>query len=126
MTAEQKIKKTILLEALSLGDIDPLDPDSITTETVDELYSSSEIQDAAEAFRCSGVPSGIEGGDWSRHYESESVAAQVFDGSWVGFTYWHGGGKHGEPSAIDWMDKAYPLDMVEVMEPVKKFSRAVV
>ena len=25
----------------------------------------------------------------------------------------HGGGKHGEPEAIDWMDEAYDLDVTE-------------
>ena len=35
------------------------------------------------------------------------------DGSWVGWTYWYGGGKYGEPEAIDWMDDAYDLACTE-------------
>ena len=51
--------------------------------------------------------------EWSRHYESNGVASRMPDGSWVGWTYWYGGGKHGEPGAIDWMSEAYDLDVVE-------------
>lgn len=51
--------------------------------------------------------------DWSRHYESKAVAAKLPDGSWVGWTYWYGGGKHGEPEAIDWIGDAYDLNCVE-------------
>jgi hypothetical protein len=35
------------------------------------------------------------------------------DGSWVGWTYWSGGGKHGEPESISWMSEAYELDVKE-------------
>jgi hypothetical protein len=35
---------------------------------------------------------------------------EMSDGSWVGWTYWHGGGKHSEPEAIPWIDYAYALD----------------
>lgn len=51
--------------------------------------------------------------DHSRHYESKSVAKQLDDGTWVGWTYWYGGGKHGEPEAVDWMGYAYFLDVKE-------------
>lgn len=49
----------------------------------------------------------------SRHYESEAVAYQYVDGSWVGWSYWYGGGKHGEPEAIDWMEDAYDVNCTE-------------
>ena len=51
--------------------------------------------------------------EWSRHYESKAVAMKFPDGSWVGWTYWYGGGKHGEPSSIEWMDDAYDVDCHE-------------
>lgn len=61
----------------------------------------------------------------SRHYENKSVAAQAPDGSWVGWTYWYGGGKHGEPEAIDWMNEAYNLDCVaeEKLVVVRTFTK---
>jgi len=48
-----------------------------------------------------------------RHYESKAVAMKMPDGSWIGWTYWYGGGKHGEPEAIDWMNEAYDVDCHE-------------
>lgn len=61
----------------------------------------------------------------SRHYESKSVAAQASDGSWGGWTYWYGGGKHGEPESIDWMNEAYDLDCKEEekLVVVRTFSK---
>ena len=50
--------------------------------------------------------------EWCRHYESKSVAANI-DGTWIGWTYWYGGGKHGEPEAVAWMEDAYFLDVTE-------------
>ena len=47
-----------------------------------------------------------------RHYESKSVAKKIGD-HWIGWTYWYGGGKHGEPWAVDWISKAYFLDVEE-------------
>ena len=44
-----------------------------------------------------------------RHYEATAVASCMPDGSWVGWLYWHGGGKHGNPESIDWLTDAYPL-----------------
>lgn len=62
----------------------------------------------------------------SRHYESHSVAMQFPDKSWVGWTYWYGGGKHGEPEGIDWIPEAYDIDCVEEekLVVVRKFSKS--
>jgi hypothetical protein len=58
--------------------------------------------------------------DYSRHYESKSVAIHLkdFNGftGYLGWTYWYGGGKHGYPSEIDWTPYAYFLDLVEERE----------
>lgn len=61
----------------------------------------------------------------SRHYESRSVACKMADGSWVGWTYWYGGGKHGDPESIDWISAAYALDCVEEekLVLVRKFTK---
>ena len=45
--------------------------------------------------------------EFSRHYEATSVAKQLLNGKWVGYTYWYGGGKHGEPQAMPWIEDAY-------------------
>jgi len=59
----------------------------------------------------------------SRHYESKSVAAQLKDGTWVGWIYWYGGGKHGEPGAVKWLEDAYFLEMKEETQVVKVFTK---
>jgi hypothetical protein len=88
----------------------------ITVENVDDLYDENnddyQLQDYVSEMRQGEIETTIPH-EYSRHYEAKSVAAQASDGSWVGWTYWYGGGKHGEPEEIDWMDSAYELDCVE-------------
>lgn len=123
MTPEQKLKHAILLLAAKQEYITLQDGLEITSENVDELYDENdqdwELQDARNEIRCSGEETGI-GAPYSRHYESDSVAAQMPDGSWVGWTYWYGGGKHGEPEAVDWMEDAYDLSCTEKQVTITK------
>lgn len=126
MTPEQKIKWAILRQAAMWAkETDP----KITAENVDDLYEklveAGEHWDAKNEIRSSGIETGLSC-DYSRHYESDAVAAQMPDGSWVGWTYWYGGGKHGEPEAIDWMEDAYEVNCVEEekMVVVRTFAKA--
>lgn len=116
MTPEQKIKHTILTNASQSNVVLQSELTNITADTIDELFDSHnenyELQDDISEFRNGTVETDISCPS-SRHYESNSVAAKMADGSWVGWTYWYGGGKHGEPEAIDWMNEAYSLDVVE-------------
>ena len=114
MTPEQKIKHAILVQAAIW---DGVEIGEVTSENVDQRWDGygnpSSICEAANAIRNrfdeeTDIPC-----QWSRQYESKSVAAKMPDGSWVGWTYWYGGGKHGEPEAIDWMDDAYDLACTE-------------
>jgi hypothetical protein len=57
----------------------------------------------------------------SRHYDTQSVAAQAPNGQWVGWTYWTGGGKFGNPEEVEWIAHAYFLDCQE--EEVKTIRR---
>jgi hypothetical protein len=70
------------------------------------------LQDAKNDVRYGGEDTGLPTPS-SRHYEADARAIQFPDGSWVGFTYWHGGGKHGEPEAIEWMGDAYDVTCTE-------------
>lgn len=114
MTPEQRIKRQILIDA------DRHAKDGvrieITAENVDELFDEAnenyELQDDISEFRYSGEDTGLKA-PYSRHYECDSVGRKLADGVWVGWNYWHGGGKHGEPEAIDWMNEAYELDVTE-------------
>lgn len=113
MTPEQKLKWAILNKAAEFSKT----PEPAATESnVDGLYDALREADghwdAQNEVRCSGTDTGLEA-EYSRHYESDAVAAKMPDGSWVGWTYWHGGGKHSEPEAMDWMNSAYNLNCKE-------------
>ncbi len=47
----------------------------------------------------------------------------MLDGSWVGWTFWYGGGKHGEPGNVPWMEDAYDLTFTLEAVVVKRFSK---
>ena len=131
MTPELKLKHLILIRHEEYGD----DPEAIefakglTPEGVNDQYEAlaevNEHWDAMNEVREGEAETGIKC-DWSRHYESKSVAARYIDGSWVGWTYWYGGGKHGEPEGIDWIPDAYDLSCVEEEKvvTVRTFTKA--
>lgn len=113
MSPEYKIKYSILAQYWRVEQDEEISP-NLTQLKVEELWGAyeEELYDYVYEFREGEVQTNIEA-DYSRHYESYSVASKCTDGSWVGWTYWYGGGKHGEPEAIDWMEYAYDLDCVE-------------
>ena len=114
MTPYQKLQYLILSKAAKW---DEIELGEVTPENIDDLWDEYEnqdsIYDATNEIRQSWDEETDIPCEWSRHYESKSVAAKMPDGSWVGWTYWYGGGKHGEPEAIDWMESAYNIDCVE-------------
>ena len=111
LSPEYKIKQEIINLALAWDDKPPVNLS--TEEEVDELWDEFDyLCDAKSEIREGDVETDVPC-DYSRHYESKSVAMKCVDGTWVGWTYWYGGGKHGEPEAIDWMEYAYNLDVKE-------------
>lgn len=127
MTPENKIKRAILLRAKKNNDIEitsSLETDESVVEHYGELVESDCHWDYESEYRPGEVETDIEC-ERSRHYEARSVAAKMDDGTWVGWTYWYGGGKHGEPNAIEWMEYAYDLECVETQEMVtiRKFTK---
>jgi hypothetical protein len=126
MTPEQMIKAAILAQAIEQDVVSVDEP--ITEENVDALFDSNneeyELQDFLHEFREGEVETNVPAPS-SRHYEAKSVAAKAPDGSWIGWTYWYGGGKHGFPEEIDWMDSAYALTCVEEqkMVTVRTFTK---
>lgn len=138
MTPCQKIKRDILLIVQGLGAnfdasesekalIKSLDA-GITAETVDaqynELVELDMHYDYESEFRPGQVETNIPS-DYSRHYETKSVAMKMTDDTWVGWTYWYGGGKHGDPGSVEWMEYAYDLEVTEVekMVVVQEFKK---
>ena len=133
MTPAQKLKHMILVKAAEFRG-EPLAAEvtaEVTAENIDALYDEAyenddgHLQDARSEIRCGGEETGLPC-DWSRHYESQAVAIQALDGSWIGWTYWYGGGKHGEPEAIEWIDNAYALACTEEQKTVtvRTFEKA--
>lgn len=126
MTPEQRIKRHILKEAIE--DNDDLNWDGeLTAENVDEAWqtvlSDNEAHwDYVSEFRgsgeCTELPS-----QWSRYYEAKEKARQLSDGTWVGWTYWYGGGKFGDPESIDWMSEAYELEVHQETRIVNVFAK---
>ena len=72
-------------------------------------------------FRESGEECNLYSSQSSRHYECDFKVRQIED-KWIGWTYWYGGGKHGEPEAIDWVSDAEFVE-VESEEEVTVMQR---
>ena len=105
--------------------------DSVYNKNYDKLPSKAirlknydRLQDLENEFREGDCETNIPT-EWDRNYESKSVAKQMSDGSWVGWTYWYGGGKHGNPEELEWMEYAYDLNCSEEtkMIVVKTFTK---
>lgn len=127
MTPSQKLKHLILIRHAAMCD-EFVMPDAVTADNVDDLYAAADddgcgLQDAREEVRGGEEETRLRAPS-SRNYESKSVAALASDGSWIGWTYWYGGGKHAEPEAIDWIEDAYDLAVTEEtkMVTVKHFA----
>jgi len=126
MTPQHKIKWAILEIAYKWED--KTLPSNLTEDLIDELYEDKEyndyINEAENELRSGQWKTEIPESEYSCHYECQSVAAQMPDSSYVGWLYWTGGGKHGEPESIDWISDAYEVDCVEEekMVIVRKFS----
>lgn len=129
MTPEQHIKLQIIKIAFKWeNETYILSPLSNIDDEYDKYQESfkygDNIQDAENEVRGGDDETEIPSPD-SRHYESKSVASKMDDGTWVGWTYWYGGGKWGEPEAMDWISDAYFLDCNETtkMVTVRSFSK---
>ena len=128
MTPKQMLMAIVVQRAIDDDFAFEEKPASITAENVEELYDELRDDDAHWDYLSELREGEVETGlpcEWSRHYESTSVAAKAPNGQWIGWTYWYGGGKHGEPDAIDWMSDAYLLDVKEEekLVVVRTFSK---
>lgn len=119
MTPLQKLKWAILKKE-GLLTIAP------TTEIIESVWDAFnetyEAQDAKDEFRQGEEYTHI-ATQFSEHYECKPVAAEMPDGTWVGWNYWYGGGRHSEPSEIEWMEDAYEVSFHEETIVVKRFNK---
>lgn len=116
-TAPQYVKQAIIQWEIKHYNL-PYNVDGMSGEEIDELYDkmdiSGEITVGANEMRHYWSDENIlPARKYSRHYDCKEVAYQCTDGTWIGWTYWYGGGKHGEPNAIDWINDAYFVECVE-------------
>lgn len=112
LTAKHKIQREILRSATKcepgVFDFGPLDTAEQVNDAYEKLVDADSHWDYESDFRSGEVETDIPS-ETSRHYESKSVAMKTAEGNWVGWTYFYGGGKHANPSEIDWMSDAYDL-----------------
>ena len=134
MTPEQILKAAILEQVAewlnNQEDIEfPLQGPFDTQEKIDAAFDEIEedglddqISEAESELRGSYThETGIQT-QYSRYYESKAVARRFGD-KWVGWTYWYGGGKHGEPESVEWIEHAYFVEAKEETQVVLVFSR---
>lgn len=122
LSHQEEIKKFILSEAKKDGVIDiGLITTTNLEELWDELADDDNIYDYLNDFRCSGDKTNLRAA-FSRHYGCDFVAKELCPGCAVGWNYWYGGGKHGEPEAIEWLDSARFLNVKTEMREVKIYS----
>lgn len=124
MKAETLIKRAVVEQVCEWmeQELPPLDTEEDIEDAYDGLEERDEHHDAISEIREGAVETNIPAPS-SRHYESKSVAMCI-NGQWVGWTYWYGGGKHGEPEGIDW--DPYLLNCVEkeVVVTQREFTKA--
>lgn len=107
MTAQQKLRQLIIFNIThEIAEEHNLDELYENLDSSDEWDARSELRDSYDfetGIPCAG----------SRHYECKSVATEMLDGSYVGYNYWYGGGHHGQPENVEWIEDAYDLKVIE-------------
>lgn len=138
-TASDYIYKAILEELLQEEDVSFVHNDehsAITLENAAELYYNVEdyfegdypsdtLWEILYNFRDSGEECNLPPTEGSRYYEVDFVIKKI-DDKWIGWHYWYGGGKHGEPEAIDWVGDAVFVNLKseeEILTVVRTFER---
>lgn len=106
------LKAQIIQHALDLLESAPHNFTDADGDTVDELWNimradyPDTMQDAQNEVRCMGRLTGL-ATPAARHMEVDAVAILTPFNQWVGFYYWHGGGKHSGAEEIEWMKDSY-------------------
>ena len=132
LTPQDYIHKSIIEDVLGCGDDITIDCE-LTLENASEIYNNPEeyfagtdypsdyIYESTQEYRYCGEECNISPKSYSRHYEVDYVVKEI-DGKWVGWNYWYGGGKFGEPEAIDWIGDAefVKVQSEEVVTIVKR------
>ena len=130
MTAGQVLNAAILdelanceeLKSIIKGPFDTQEKIDTAFEEIENAHLDDLVADAESELRDSYTHETDLPCEDCRHYESMSVARKFGD-KWVGWTYWYGGGKHGEPESVEWMEEAYFVDVKEETRVVLVFTK---
>lgn len=129
MKPQNKLRREIMLYAATDANYLPYKDVSNYTTDIDventwmhfiEEHHSYGPQDVINDFRYQGEDSNCNSKEWSRHYDHKERAVQCCDGSWVGYTFWSGGGKHGTPEEIDYISDAYDIVVEKEYKIIKR------
>ena len=105
LSASDKLRQLIVFKAIG----ERHDTVAAIDEAWDRADEDMVLGDAMDEIRGGTHKTGLESpGD--RNYETEAVATQMLDDSGVGWCHYYGGGKHGEPEHVPWIEDAYDLD----------------
>lgn len=107
-------QQALMLYILQNNSIDA--DENTSPEDIEDLFDDQDYHDDLFQLRFSGEITNLPAPP-SRHYETEQVAIETPVG-WVSWTYWCGGGKHGNPEEIEWFEDAFFVD-VEEKEVIK-------
>jgi len=114
LTSTQLIKKAIIQLLNDQNYVDYRQPVT-TAEEIEAAYDLAVEKrihwDMQEEVRSGGIETDLPA-PHSRHYEVD-IHAQLIDSQWVGYNFFHGGGKHGQAESIDWMEDAFFVDCKE-------------
>ena len=127
MTPKQKIRHAIINRVAHWNNETP---PYTNIDNVDALYELladvGRHRGAKKMIRVGEMETGIPCESSITGYEGRSVAMQVPDGTWVGWTCWRGKGKHSHPEIIDWMGEAYDVECKKERKVVvvRKFKKA--
>lgn len=130
MKASSKLQKEIILKAIEANVIKDkkykLNTDLEIKLNYKKIHQESYcFRDFINEFRHKGERSNVPA-PFSRYFESKSIAYKLVDGSWVGWTYWYGGGKYAYPENIDWVEECYNLKLMKQKRKIitiKKFEK---
>jgi hypothetical protein len=113
LTAAQKAKYLVLVDVNRLRDSEL--PPFTSGGDIDAHYQHEHenddgyFQDGRNEAR-NGIEAPEIDTPSSNHYEVDAHVGKLPDGSYVGWWFYYGGGKHGQPEyAIDWVSDAFDV-----------------
>lgn len=116
MTPSQKLKKHLITECDG-----EFPSDVVTGEDIDLYWSQINHLLDWRWLRSEGVETDLIA-PYDRNYQCRIHASEMEDGTWVAWPYWTGGGKHGDPGSIPWIEDAFEVETWTEPRTVRMFK----